>query len=160
MKYPLSLRLAAVTWYRDNGKNYTQTAKKYKITVKTVKAWVKAHPEVSEQEPQHNKALAQIESSRSTLVRTFEAKQIEQAQDVVTKAYERIVELIPKEESIYNLVNLIEKLDPRNLKQVDPEELKGKTTGLDAILGKMREQWTTEQKNNIIDIDSEEIKES
>lgn len=155
MGHTMTDKIRILTWHRDNGSIQNKTAKRFKVSTTTIRSWLKQHPEIAESKP-NEKAVERIELSRAQQIIRFEEKQVQLAEDVCKKAYERIMDLIPKEKSIYNLVTVIEKLDPRNLnKDESSDSSKGEDALLTIIMGH-RDKWIS-GKNQIEEADAEEV---
>ncbi|MDR1883061.1 MAG: helix-turn-helix domain containing protein [Prevotella sp.] len=152
MAYSPTDKIKAVRWYRDNGRNQQKTANKFKISTETLRKWLKAHPEILSGETSKN-AIAMIEHGRAGNILQFEELQIKKAEIACTMAYERLIELIPQEKSIGNLVTIIEKLNPNKLagNSEEGEDRTPLATKLDEILAAHNKKWN--DARHIIDVE-------
>ncbi|GAB6121097.1 helix-turn-helix domain-containing protein [Dysgonomonas termitidis] len=157
MAYTKTDKLKAVRWYRDNGKNQRKTCDKFKIDPSTFRGWLKLYKDVLEANQENSTAIARIEHMRANNIIHFEEKQTYLAEQVCELAYNRLIELIPQEKNIYNLVTIIEKLNPVKLQELNKgNKVDSAHTQLDDILESYNKKWR--ESRQIIDIESEEVK--
>jgi len=106
-------KIKIIRWYKQNGENLTQTAKKFKVSRTAIQAWLKNTP---------TETINSIEKSVENVIKAQESgykgvieNYLKGANEIIQASNKRILELIPECKSIAILLELNQKLNPITL---------------------------------------------